>query len=519
LWNAQTGKRLQSFPASGLDVYKISFDAAGSRLVAAASNSIAVFDLKKRALIAKWPSKRRIHLAAFSPNGDSIATDTPFVLRNARDGAITTDFHESEIECLCFSPMGDRIVAGREDGTFVVYETATGRKLGEPVRAHSEPVTAAQFTPNGSKIITGSQDSTIAVWDAATGHFLNRLKGHQGDVLMLTVLPDGGHVLSTSSDGTARLWNINTPPGIQKLSSGPLAVPHVELSSDDTHVFIQQKWMKLMGIDLRTGQSKLLSDGGYGTGQSLISRPPNVVIVKSASGTGNDVSLRVSGRIKNARVSPAGAHVAVVEGDGALSLFDVASKQPIFRTKKVAAYTFSPDDSTLVVVQNGLYDGTLTVHPIDGRGRDHVIQGPYRYISVAYSADGRYLVAGGGDYDRGHVKTWEARTMKSLGDFVGSNAFISAAAFLGRNRIVSGALDGQVKLWDLSTGRDILTIRSGVGPISSLAVSQDGGKIIVAGSDGISVIRSIDPATADVESRRMAHELAEAGVTAPPSAP
>lgn len=67
---------------------------------------------------------------------------------------------------VAFSPDGSRLVSGSDDKTIRLWNTYTGRSLGEPIRGHQGEVRAIAFSPDGSRILSGSTDMTVRVWDA-----------------------------------------------------------------------------------------------------------------------------------------------------------------------------------------------------------------------------------------------------------------------------------------------------------------------------------------------------------------
>jgi WD40 repeat protein/uncharacterized caspase-like protein len=65
----------------------------------------------------------------------------------------------------------------------------------------------------------------------------------------------------------------------------------------------------------------------------------------------------------------------------------------------------------------------------------------------------------------------------------GHTSAISSVAFLPNGKIlVSGGADNMVKLWDVGTGRELLTLRGHTGAVNSVAVSSDG-KFLASASD------------------------------------
>ena len=77
--------------------------------------------------------------------------------------------HEDDIRSAAFSPDGKRIVTASWDRTARIWDAATGKPIGEPLRGHEDVVMSAAFSPDGQRIVTASKDRTARVWDAATG--------------------------------------------------------------------------------------------------------------------------------------------------------------------------------------------------------------------------------------------------------------------------------------------------------------------------------------------------------------
>ena len=98
-----------------------------------------------------------------------------FSVLNVRDGATinTVRLANSSLTCLCFSPDGKMVVGGCFDGSTRVWDSRSGKLLGELI-GHQSFVTSARIIDDGRKVITSSQDATIRLWDLSTFQQLNR---------------------------------------------------------------------------------------------------------------------------------------------------------------------------------------------------------------------------------------------------------------------------------------------------------------------------------------------------------
>ena len=213
----------------------------------------------------------RVWSAAFSPDGQRIVAGSQEGTAKVWDAAngkelLTLKGHKSVIVSVAFSPDGQRIVTGSSDATAKVWDTATGREL-LTLSGHSEQVWSVAFSPDGQRIVTGSPDRTAKVWDAASGEELLTLKGHVSYVRSAAFSPDGQRIVTGSWDNTAKVWVAATPQQVaawqeeeRAAAQSLAALERKQIAEQERQRIVRardsvKQWLILAPIALATNQS------------------------------------------------------------------------------------------------------------------------------------------------------------------------------------------------------------------------------------------------------------------------
>jgi len=84
----------------------------------------------------------------------------------------------------------------------------------------------------------------------------------------------------------------------------------------------------------------------------------------------------------------------------------------------------------------------------------------------------------------GEIKIWDAKTGKEIRSIKGHSDPIESLALSKDGKFLASAGDDQtVKIWDLASGKDIQTLKGHTGVIHAVVFSSDGKKLATAGDD------------------------------------
>jgi WD40 repeat protein len=330
---------------------------------------------------------------------------------------------------------------------------------------HGGPVGFLRFAPDGKTVLTAAGDGSFRLWDVASGKELRRLAGGlYGGSLAFSA--DGRALALVGPDGSLQVREMATWKELRKPFSPPNGVGLVAFSPDG-------KAVAVLGGDgvLRLGE---LTAGNQ---FRALTSPP-----RPQGGPGPVRGFSPS----LITFSPDGKFLAAAGSNGqnaALRLWDIVTGKELWDPAdlpgRATCLVFSPDARTLVLGS----DNQKPLRILDvtsGKEIRQVAKLAASGSSVAFAPDGRTLSVGNGE----HVDLVEVATGRILRQFPApAQGWHYSVAFAPDGRTLAmGGSDNLVRFWDVATGKELRPTDGHHGPIAAVRLSPDG-KILATSSD------------------------------------
>lgn len=461
---------------------------------------------------------------------------------------------KGEIHQLKYFPNSKRIAVATSIGIWI-YDVKTGDVL-DLLTEHTSPVKSIVFSPDGESIATGSENGTIILWETESGKRKVTFIGHEDYVEMMTFSPSGKMLASCNASSKVFIWDLPSNKIKHTIQSDASTIFAVAFSLDekvlktignwDRYEFYIEYW------DVQSGESikdVLLSDENFTVaslspdGKTLacagnsplqywdIETKKQLFIDTESEGQFDYLEFSIDGRhlvaadawdnlslwqvspmqhLKNfahgedynsLAYAPDGKTVAAGNNNGSVNIWDVTTGKRIqtisgHTSKQMHTAAFHTDSSTVTIGTK--YE--LQLWNWQTGELDKTIPDPRSDVySVAYSQDYN-LIATAGSSNKARI--WDAQTGRFLGSFVGHKDNIYAVAFSPDGRLLATGggqkrrrpelkngsdRDNSVCLWDIRKGELYLigerlaAFTEHTDWVNAVAFSPDG-KTLASGS-------------------------------------
>jgi WD40 repeat protein len=362
---------------------------------------------------------------------------------------------KTEVNCVAFSPDGERLASAGADGAVRIRNGRTGEVVLE-FRAHGRSAVSVAFHPDGKHLASVGADRTVKVWDLTTGQgvFQQPCDPVRDAAYTVAFRPPDGRQVAAGGGGVVNVWDwasgklLHAFPGH---APQPIAVAF-------------------------SGDGRRLATGSGSEGPRVWDAATGAGPLHTFPGYRNPISALA--------FSPDGGRLAVSSFDRTVKVWDTATGGLLFpallHTGNTLCVAYSPDGRRLA---SSGEDKTVRVWDAQ-TGREVLgLRGhARRCMCVAFSPDGWRLASASADRT---IRIWDATPLRgdegqALLTFTKHSNEIRSVACSPDGRIASAALSGDVKVWDVATGRSSVEFNDG---IFALAWHPDGRRLAVAGDD------------------------------------
>ena len=455
------------------------------------------------------------------------------------------------VTSLVITPDSNEIIFGSRNNTINVWNLATGKKI-RTFSSHQSAIISLAITPNGNKIISSSEDNTIKVWDLATGQELLSISTHQNIISSLVVVtPDGTKIVYSGRDGTTKVWDLCTGQELLTLIDHRTWV----ITPDSTKIISSQNGWIVKVLDLATGKKlrtlKLrtltLSSHYFSISSSAITPDNTKIIFGYSDGmikiwdlcTEQELLTLIGhhGEVSSLIISPDGTKIVSGSDDGTIKIWNLAIETRMLTPidystgDKIYSLAITPDDNTVILafwnyikvcnlatrkeilLYNSVTDtpNILAITPdgskfilalgwwikvcniTNGKAirtlpncayfikylianfRENLVNLMFYSINTVTASNGTKVAT---SRDK-TIKVWDVGTGEELITLSGHQTPINSLVIsLDSTKIISGCQEGIIKVWDLSTGEELITLNCRQQGIDLLAITSDHKKIV-----------------------------------------
>jgi WD40 repeat protein/transcriptional regulator with XRE-family HTH domain len=481
IWDATTGRPLLTFTQTER-VYDVGFSPDGAELAGVLADSDAVQlwrlapargenAITARAVLSFTGHTAAVHNFAFSTDGARLATtssDQTVKIWDVKTGQALATFVLGRYSAtvVLFSPDGMLVAAGDSNGVISIFDVVSGQKVMN-IPGHAGQIYSLDWSADGSRLVSGGADGLVRVWDVwqGAGRDIVTLVGHQGAVVGVAFDPAGTTIYAASDDGLVKHWG-STPRGELQVFTAPPG-----------------KLASLFSVDYSPDGTRLATAGSRGwvkiwdaqTGAELLNL------------AGHDPAAQGVGNVLEANFSPDGKLLATNGLDGKVILWNAISGQTVMTltascstSTNYSGNTFDPTGRYLAAACS--QDKLIRIWNVVSGAEQQVITHTGKIRDLAYSPDGTRIAAAANDRT---ARIWDlasGRLLLTLKPEAPGDPVSVAYSPDGTRLAVVGA-GPLLQLYDANTGAVLLALTGHGGNVTDVVFSPDGTLLATASED------------------------------------
>lgn len=345
--------------------------------------------------------------------------------------------------------------------------------------------TDGRFSPDGKLLLTASPTSPPGIWNAADGTRIRGLGDKPGQLLDLGFSPDGQRAVTVNLDVPgAQIWEVVTGNLVFTLGAGTQGMISSGFSPDGASIFTASRDNAIRVWDSNTGKIKTTLPEPRRKLTFAIFSPDGAKIAGHyVSKEGETGEVTVWDAARSAQLYTLAGKFPVFSRDGRRLLTNEERTARITETdsgKLVSSFStrdglnlygdFSPDGKRCI---NGSTDGVAYEWNVDDGTLLQTFRHGESVTRSQFSPQGDTILTG--SFASGLAKLWDAGSGKELVSLPGHlNGMWTALFSPDGSRLLTGAIDRTVRIWDTRRGIAAAALIDVGEPIDGLKLSEDG---------------------------------------------
>jgi WD40 repeat protein/serine/threonine protein kinase len=502
LWDTETRQMVSTLSGHNGSVNSLAFNPTNRNQLASGGSdaSTLLWNVTNGRLTRTLTSESRnaVNSVAYSPNGTSlliISDDAMRLFSFANNAFLDFENSPSRVRAGVFSPDGTRIlISGSASSSTPQLWDVARRRLLRNLSAHDAPVNSVLFSPTGEQVLSVSDDFTAILSDADTGDELRRFAAHNNRVTQAIFADDGLGVFTVSTSGEIYQWDTTQASETRtfaRQTNAITSIGRVLYSPNGRYIISAVDDGTVLIWEGTSEQPMTRSFGRTSIPQTRLVLSPeatddNLLAFWGATDV-RLVNLTTGDTLRTFAVDESRAFVEsiAVSPDGKT----MAWAGGAFFRRSASEFTRA-GILTVWNVQTGARRLTLDDHNL--RDTDgNLIEGINRAVTaVAISPDGRYMVSGA---ENGVVYLWDLTTGARLREFIGHADRITHAVFsTNGTQFLTSAADRVAILWNVADGQILRRFSGHRGAVNFAAFNADNTLVVTGAQDSRIIVWDVE---------------------------
>lgn len=458
-------------------------------LSASGDGVVNIWAINSGKIVRHYKTVDELGHVAWSPDRKYVAMgateDNILVLDTYTGREVARMKYDGLIKDMVWSPDNKYLAAGGLADAVYVWDVERSERIielpCELLDYESEPslpmivsylVYSVAWSPKGEYIVSGSEDGFLRLWDTGTWKVIRMVEDKDGCIDLLAWSPDGRYIAGVWTGGLVKIW-----------TGKRLLLRQVFRCGDRVHDISWHPDSRLLACslsngvievwDVRTGEKVMVLGPEKDHILSLSWSPDGASLAGGDSGGmvhvwdlegGGKVVFRIEGGhesyVRESLLSSRGDRIVTVSGDKTLRVWDGKDgRELMVINHSVTALSLSPDNKLLVSMVG---DGVARVWDMDEWDIVAVL-GDKEYSGwPSWSPDGRYLALGSLS---GAIDIWDVRKLEIVKTLKGHEDMIRKVVWSPSGQyLVSISYDKTVRIWCIEGWKELFKVKIGEDP-------------------------------------------------------